>query len=77
MGLLAPGILRVGDIPHLLALNLPRKITVAGSVSLQGARLNAREVEAAFAFTSQSAKAVAGSRFAAGADAPSAQLLAE
>jgi dienelactone hydrolase len=51
MGLLAPGILRVGDLPHLAALFAPRKLTLAGGVSPEGKKLDDKELTAAFAFT--------------------------
>jgi cephalosporin-C deacetylase-like acetyl esterase len=51
MGLLAPGILRVGDVPHLAALCAPRKLLVAEGVTPQGKKLNAKEMTEAFQFT--------------------------
>jgi dienelactone hydrolase len=51
MGLLAPGILRVGDIPHLAALAAPRRLVVAGGVSPQGEKRTAGQLQEAFAFT--------------------------
>lgn len=51
MGLLVPGILRIGDIPHLAALAAPRRLVVAGGVGPQGTALGARELAEAFAFT--------------------------
>ena len=68
MGLLAPGILKAGDIPHFLALLAPRNVTVAGSVTLQGNRLNQKEADAAFAFTSHVFKTVPGGKFTVSAD---------
>ena len=50
MGLLAPGILKAGDVPHLTALNAPRKMVVAGA-TMGGKVLEPRSVEEAFAFT--------------------------
>ena len=50
MGLLAPGILKAGDIPHLAALNAPRKVVVAGGIA-GGKELEAKGVEEAFGFT--------------------------
>ena len=32
MGLLAPGLLTVGDVPHLAALMAPRQLLIAGAV---------------------------------------------
>jgi pimeloyl-ACP methyl ester carboxylesterase len=52
MGVLAPGILRVGDVPHLAALTAPRPLRIIGGVSPQGAKLKDKEVAEAFAFTS-------------------------
>ncbi len=52
MGLLAPGILRAGDIPHLAALSAPRKLVLAGGVSPQGKKLTDNELKSAFAYTS-------------------------
>jgi dienelactone hydrolase len=51
MGLLAPGILRVGDVPHLAALVAPRRLIVAGGVSPQGEKRTAAQIEESFAFT--------------------------
>jgi dienelactone hydrolase len=33
MGLLAPGLFRVGDVPHLAALTAPRRLVIVGSTS--------------------------------------------
>jgi dienelactone hydrolase len=51
MGLLAPGILGVGDIPHLAALNAPRKLVIAEGVTPQGKKLSEKEMTTAFGFT--------------------------
>ena len=51
MGLLAPGILRVGDVPQLAALVAPRRLVLSGGTSPQGKKLNGRELQDAFAFT--------------------------
>lgn len=51
MGLLAPGVLRAGDVPHLAALVAPRKLIVAGGFSLAGAKLDGKALGAAFGFT--------------------------
>jgi dienelactone hydrolase len=51
MGLLAPGILRSGDVPHLAALVAPRKLVIAGGFSSAGKKLDAKGLESAFAFT--------------------------
>ena len=53
MGLLAPGILRVGDIPHLAALSAPRRLIVAGGVSAQGKKLTDKQLKDAFVFTTR------------------------
>lgn len=52
MGLLVPGILKVGDVPHLAALVTPRRLLVAGGVLPQGKKLTAKELKDAYAFTS-------------------------
>jgi cephalosporin-C deacetylase-like acetyl esterase len=51
MGLLVPGILRVGDIPHLAALSAPRKLIVAGGTTGEGKKLDEKRVAGAFSFT--------------------------
>ncbi len=51
MGILAPGILRVGDIPHLAALCAPRPILLAQGLSPQGKPLSEKLLREAFAFT--------------------------
>jgi hypothetical protein len=49
LGLMAPGILReVGDIVHLAALCLPRRVVIAGGVSGDGTRLTAGGLRQAF-----------------------------
>jgi dienelactone hydrolase len=50
MGLLAPGILRAGDLPHLAALVAPRKLILAGGVNSAGKPLDAKGMTEAFAF---------------------------
>jgi dienelactone hydrolase len=57
MGLLAPGILKAGDIPHIAALIAPRRLVIAGGVSPQGIKLNQNELETAFQFTTRVYKA--------------------
>jgi hypothetical protein len=52
MGLLVPGLLKVGDVPHLAALTSPRRLLIAGGVSPQGRKLTAKELKEAYAFTS-------------------------
>jgi dienelactone hydrolase len=51
MGLLAPGILRAGDVPHLAALSAPRRLIVSGGVSPQGKKLTEKELRECYAFT--------------------------
>jgi hypothetical protein len=51
MGVLAPGILKAGDIPHLAGLIAPRRLVIADGVSPQGKKLSDRELQQAFAFT--------------------------
>jgi dienelactone hydrolase len=50
MGLLAPGILKVGDVPQLAALTAPRRLLVAGGTRPDGTKLVGRQLEEAFAF---------------------------
>jgi hypothetical protein len=57
MGILAPGILKVGDIPHLAGLVAPRRLVIAGGVSPQGKKLTQKELEEAFCFTTAVYKA--------------------
>jgi dienelactone hydrolase len=51
MGLLAPGLLRAGDVPHLAALAAPRKLLIAGGASAGGKKLEEKALQAVFAFT--------------------------
>ncbi len=51
MGLLAPGLLRAGDLPHLLASFAPNKLLVVGGFATTGKKLDLRGLESAFAFT--------------------------
>jgi pimeloyl-ACP methyl ester carboxylesterase len=51
MGLLAPGILRAGDVPQLAALLAPTRLIFAGGFSSAGQKLEAKGLTAAFAFT--------------------------
>jgi hypothetical protein len=53
MGLLANGILGVGDIPHLAALSAPRRLLLSGAVSPQGKKLGEKEMGEAFGFTGE------------------------
>ncbi|MSR55208.1 MAG: acetylxylan esterase [Gemmataceae bacterium] len=58
MGLLVPGILKIGDMQHLVALNAPRRIIIAGGTSPQGKKLSQKELEEAFKFTTDVYKAM-------------------
>ncbi len=51
MGLLAPGILKAGDVPHLAGLVARRHLVIAGGMSPLGKKLNQKELEEAFKFT--------------------------
>jgi dienelactone hydrolase len=51
MGLLAPGLFKVGDIPHLAALATPRRLIIAAGTTLDGKKLDQKPLEEAFAFT--------------------------
>jgi dienelactone hydrolase len=51
MGLLAPGVLRIGDIPHLAALSAPRGLVVAGGVDPLGKKVSGKQLAKAFTFT--------------------------
>src|SRR5262249_36976891 len=51
MGLLAPGILQVGDIPHLSALAAPRSLTLVGGVTPQGKKVTEKQLRDAFRYT--------------------------
>jgi pimeloyl-ACP methyl ester carboxylesterase len=51
MGLLAPGLLRVGDVPHLAALVVPRRLVVSGGLSPQMQKRTGKQVQEAYAFT--------------------------
>jgi dienelactone hydrolase len=57
MGILAPGIVKVDDIPHLAGLIAPRRLVIAGGVTLNGKKLNEKELQEAFAFTTKVYKA--------------------
>jgi dienelactone hydrolase len=50
MGLLAPGILKVGDVPHLAALCAPRRLVIAGGIDPQGKQLDGKGLKERFAF---------------------------
>src|SRR5205823_15001505 len=51
MGLLAPGILKWGDVPQLTALCAPRRLVLADGVTPQGQKRTTRQLHDAFAFT--------------------------
>lgn len=51
MGLLAPGLLRIGDVPHLSGLLAPRKLQIIGGVRPTGGKVEGKELTQAFAFT--------------------------
>jgi dienelactone hydrolase len=51
MSVLVPGMLRIGDIPHLAALAAPRRLLIADPRAPQGQALNEKEQRDAFAFT--------------------------
>lgn len=52
VGILAPGIVRdVGDVPHLAALALPRRVVIAGGVSGGGDALGEEELSRAYDVT--------------------------
>jgi pimeloyl-ACP methyl ester carboxylesterase len=53
MGLLAPGILRIADVPHLAALVAPRRLVIAEGRDPQGKPLAVKGLEEAYAFTRQ------------------------
>jgi pimeloyl-ACP methyl ester carboxylesterase len=56
MGLLVPGLLRVGDVPQLSALAAPRRLIVAGGVSSQAKPLAEKALKEAYAFTASAYK---------------------
>lgn len=51
MGLLAPGILRAGDVPQLAALCAPRRLGIMGGIDGAGKKLDVKGLREAFAFT--------------------------
>jgi dienelactone hydrolase len=57
MGLLAPGIVGVGDVPQLAAMIAPRRLLIAGGVSPGGKKLSDAALKEAFAFTTAAYKA--------------------
>jgi dienelactone hydrolase len=76
MGLLAPGILRVGDIPHLAALSAPRRLIVAGGVSPSGKKLDDKELQEAFSYTTDIFKVLkAANKLTISAELPADKLV--
>jgi dienelactone hydrolase len=51
MGLLAPGILRVGDMPYLAALAAPRPLVVMGGTRAEGGSRTDQQLRDGYAFT--------------------------
>jgi cephalosporin-C deacetylase-like acetyl esterase len=51
LGLIVPGILQVGDVPHLAALSAPRRLIVAEGAGPEGKPLGAKALQQAYAFT--------------------------
>lgn len=51
MGLLAPGLLRFADVPHIAAMAAPRRLLIVDGVSPQGDKLDKSDLGKAFAFT--------------------------
>jgi pimeloyl-ACP methyl ester carboxylesterase len=51
MGLLAPGIVQQGDIPHLGALVAPRRLIIADGLSPQDRNLSLKAAQDAYGFT--------------------------
>jgi hypothetical protein len=50
MGLLAPGLLKAGDVPQLAALSAPRPLLLVGGMDGQGTALDGKQLETALAF---------------------------
>jgi dienelactone hydrolase len=57
MGLLAPRIVGVGDVPQLAAMIAPRRLVIAGGVAPNGKKLSDAALKEAFAFTTAAYKA--------------------
>jgi hypothetical protein len=53
MGLLAPGLLKAGDVPHLAAAIAPRRLVVAGGLDAAGKALDQKGLEKAYALTTK------------------------
>ena len=51
MGLLAPNLFTVGDVPQLAALAAPRRLVISGGVTPQGKKLNEKDIKEAYRFT--------------------------
>jgi hypothetical protein len=51
MGLLAPGLLRTGDVPHLAALIAPRRLVIRGGLSPKGSKRTGKQLDEAYGFT--------------------------
>jgi dienelactone hydrolase/pimeloyl-ACP methyl ester carboxylesterase len=51
MGLLAPGLLKAGDIPQIAGLLAPRSLYILGSTTPTGNRLSQESLNASFGFT--------------------------
>jgi dienelactone hydrolase len=58
MGILAPGILKTGDVAHMAGLVAPRRLVIGGGVSPQGKPLTEKELDEAYRFTSGVYKAM-------------------
>ena len=50
MGLLAPGLFRVGDVPQLAAMAAPRRLLIADGVDIAGKRVSERILREAYRF---------------------------
>jgi hypothetical protein len=53
MGLLAPNLFAVGDVPQLAALAAPRRLIIAGGMTPQGKKLNEKDIKEAYRITSE------------------------
>jgi pimeloyl-ACP methyl ester carboxylesterase len=51
MGILAPGILQAGDIDHLAALCVPRKLVILDRITPDGGKLTDKELKESYEFT--------------------------
>ena len=51
MGLLAPGLLRVGDVPHLAALGAPHRLFIGDGRNAAGKEMNNLDLQNAYRFT--------------------------